>query len=88
MADRQNLSYDNTKLDDLLDINKLLEGREGSEGSAGNPYDLSFLYTEQGELPNFSDDDDKPAKKQTKTLEDLVNNSAIASDSSFGDQIE
>jgi hypothetical protein len=48
----------------LLDINKLLAEVDGSELSKDNPYDLSFIHSEQGEMPNFSDDDAKPTKKQ------------------------
>ena len=37
---------DNTNLDDLLDINKLLANVEGSELSKDNPYDLSFIHSD------------------------------------------
>jgi len=37
---------DNTNLDDLLDINKLLANAEGSELSKDNPYDLSFIHSD------------------------------------------
>jgi hypothetical protein len=47
----------------LLDINKLLANAEGSELSKDNPYDLSFIQSDQDEMPNFSDDDAKPRKK-------------------------
>ena len=83
---------DNTNLDDLLDINKLLAEAEGSELSKDNPYDLSFIHSDQNEMPNFSDDDAKPSKKQQlkkdRKLKNADADSAIQSDSSLGDTID
>lgn len=44
MDNKKENANDNTNLDDLLDINKLLaEVGDGSQLSSNNPYDLSFV---------------------------------------------
>jgi hypothetical protein len=90
MAEPKQNQNDNTNLDDLLDINKLLANAEGSELSKDNPYDLSFIHSDQDEMPNFSDDDVKPKKKQSMHKDRKIKDadSAIQSDSSFGETLD
>ena len=67
-----------------MDIKKLLEAKDDQISNGDDFMNLSFVNSEHGyDFPHFSDDEQKPIVKNG----DLLDESIIKSDSSFGEKI-